>query len=348
MLARITILIFTNILGIFLFFTLRYERLLDGVVKFYADENNYRDVFDAWSGGVADLLITNINLLGPLLIYRITDGIDYNIFVFNLIIFNIGSIAVIKLINTQNYTFILLNPVTFFSLISINKEIFGFISIIFLVLYLRDKRRYLLLISLSLALFCRWQLILIILVIINYNWKKNKSFLVLLIALSILYSLFYHLFPEVNNYAQFLNQRMLDNTSGTGIYFLLSSWQNSGIYFLIFPFKLAFSVFAQPFHFDRIFSMEDFLDDFYNSFILLIQSLIHGILLCKIAFVYFKEKKLINSYGLSRLRIIIFSQYFILLSPIHPLRYLYPVIVLSFLLLPDNKSLFINFSKLKR
>ena len=295
--------------------------ILDADSFTYIGLNNFYD-------NLSVLLALNPNTLGPVLILRIFNGSTFLIFITNITVFILSYIKITQVYKLNNIVFIsllVLNPLFIPVLTTLNKEIFGFASGIFVLVYIKNKSYLNLFISVLFALLCRWQMIFIVLFFLGFKYitkqvhfKRSVGIVILLMLISIVYP--YFLSDTISSIADTATLDRQQATAGpiiNGLNFL----QNHYLYFLaVFPksfFNLVGNVgrvFFVPYN--LLFLGEK---DLYNNIFLLGHQLITlGVIISlTISKKLFKNKDLLL---FAILYVMIFS-----LGPLIQYRYLFPV-----------------------
>lgn len=132
--------------------------------RWAADSLDFIEYFNF--GGLDQQLIQlGQNLFGPLVLLWIANGDNSAIFLLNILIFISAWFVIVNSINIdRNVLFfaLVLNPLLFFSLLAVNKEIIAFLVVALYAAYVCKGGKYYLFLALLGALFVRWQNVLII------------------------------------------------------------------------------------------------------------------------------------------------------------------------------------------
>ena len=167
-------------------------------IKFAFDSIAYLERATTFSSqeGVNFLFLLDMalnNSFGPVILGYLTSNNPYLIWFFNVVVYFSCSFYIIKTLNLKSYLFhtiIFINTISWISLVSLNKEIFCFISIAALVHYLQKKNIYRFMILILCAYLVRWQLVLFFFVIVFLFsrfmlFKKNRKLHVFLFLIGL-------------------------------------------------------------------------------------------------------------------------------------------------------------------
>jgi hypothetical protein len=291
--------------------------------EFYADSETYMELWEE-NFSFFTLLLLNPNVAGMILIIDVFSGNYILIFLLNCLIawsFYEKSTNYLGVDKNAFLVFLLLSPMFFSSVLTINKEIIALGSIGFFIGYL-DKRNFaFLLMSIILAGFVRWQMVLFILTAygcFQLSWKIGRRYLILGVLLASISGLYFHflpLFEFVNNVSKLDN----DHIKSGGTFVRILAIQNSSYvgYFLVFFPKFIFLSLSLL---SRIKYFGD-PENFYNYGIVLSQTIINLFIFMRLVM---KKVTIKNDYlFLAAIYLIIFC-----LSPIFAPRYLFPAFIL--------------------
>lgn len=332
-LQKTTIYLFLySLMAVLFFFTIGQDAL-NGVIdfQFYADSLTYEQAYvDNNFSSVFEMVSVGNNYLGPLLLLEVVGGNRFLILLVNIFIL----FWAIKLVRKSKEpvdlgvaVFLLfLSPITFFSLISVNKEIISMLAMAFLIAWVRKKGLGYLLLCLLCSFFVRWQFTLfVIMVFLSFsplNFLRYRRYWyvgVLLVALSIVYWLMLGFFSGVNNIAEIGGAE----SNGSGLYTQFIVLQNQGLYFLVFIPKALHAMYGLIFKANQLFSPTNIYNDVVvmlhcvAAFLVFILALFRGKLRMKDDLVFIA---------------VIYCAVFVL-SPIYAPRYFYPVFFLLCLVL---------------
>lgn len=295
--------------------------------QFFADSQTYHE---AARGGldhvesVADMVGIAANFLGPLLVLRLAGENYYAVLALNalLLAFSVTSLAKsLRLDATKLLLVLLINPLTISSLLSVNKEIISLVVLALIVRAYVTGSFGALLLALVTSVLVRWQLTVALIVaslLLNslnpLRGNRRVTLLLLLGGLSVLY-------VQLADFLEPLRisfESAAEDYDGSGFYEKLSSLQNDGWYWAVFPAKAAHLLFGLGLRLDRIFSPTNVYNDVWQ--------LLHStaLLLLFIALLRTRRFRLGNDLVyLSLIYIAVFA-----ITPIYTPRYFYPVFVL--------------------
>ncbi|QEI40680.1 hypothetical protein BMF77_01252 [Dolichospermum sp. UHCC 0315A] len=215
-----------------------------------ADTGNYVEYSKLLSEN-EELLTISSNLLGPIFILRMVNH-NYDLILFiNCFLFFLSYILVRNNFKIDEQKFILLllmNPMLFISLVSINKEIFGLFSITLLACFLKNKNILYIILSLITSILVRWQQSVVIILVFFmtdkiyvYRDKKILNLLFMIVIISVIYPSF--ISPIINQVMDFetLNSQQ-DKAFGLSI--LLNELQDRYMFFVAVVPKILISYFG--------------------------------------------------------------------------------------------------------
>lgn len=305
---------------------------LDGVIdfQFYADSLTYEKAYlESSFSSVSDMVSVGNNYLGPLLLLEAVGGSRILVLFVNILIlfWSIRLIGKGDDARLGTMVFLLfLSPITFFSLISINKEIISMLAMAFMVAWVRRRRLGYVVLCLLCSFFVRWQFtVFVLLVFISFSplnflrYRRGWYLAILLVSLSVVYKLMLGYFSGITDIAEMGGMQ----NEGTGLYTQFIRLQNEGLYFLIFVPKALHAMYGLIFKADHLLSPVDF----YNDFVVTLH--------CIAAFLVFCLVILRGKLRLSDDLVFISVMYcaVFVLSPIYAPRYFYPVFFLLCLVL---------------
>lgn len=305
--------------------------------RFFADSSTYEEAsVELKNLSLLQLFAINPNYFGPLTILRIVDGSRWGVLTLNILVFILCLKLFYMAFPLRKYLFVsilLLNPITFSSLLSINKEIFSILTVALLV-YGRKNRKILPIFAcLLLSFFVRWQFTLVIitflLMVSPLNVFRNRRFLslsFLLIAVSILFDQFS---STIFSNATEVGISGGEQWDGSGLWGRLLDVQTSGGYFLVFFVKILHSMFGLLSYFYKIFDPPEF----YNYVVVMLHSFF---MLIIFIYAFIRRKLDIGNELLyiGLIYLIIFG-----LTPIYAPRYFYPVYVLLCILVAEKAAI---------
>lgn len=293
--------------------------------QFYADSPTYHAAAETMDLGL-ELVSVGANYLGPLLIVRTFGGSFALIYLFNVALFVLTYVIVVRSfpVNRVRFLFIMfIAPLTFTSLFSVNKEVLAvFVTILFAASYARGKPawRYL---ALGLSILARWQMTAALLAAtlalsrVNPLRRHRLVTLACLIgALSVLYPLNLSTFEHVSRVAELGS---VENVTGSGLFTRFIEIQNRiGGYLAVFVPKAIHLFVGLVRRYGNLFDTSEVM----NSTIMWFQSVAHLIVL--LWMIGARRMRLASD----RVYIALVIAALIGLSPIFATRYLLPVYVL--------------------
>lgn len=313
--------LFTYALFAMLFFAVYGNDMLDEIIdlRFFSDSTVYEsEYYELISLSALDLFSHNPNYFGSIMVLRFLSGDRASVLFMNISIFFLSFHFFYKMIDIKKSLltfFVLINPITFSSLLSVNKEIFVLLASS-LICYAIGKRKtvYFFLVQV-ISILVRWQFFVYFAIVFMFraiNKKFGTSFLLMnfifLITLSILGGLITIFFPN-----QFEIGLVGDSEwGGSGLWGSLITLQSYGLYIITAPIKIFHSIFGILFYFSNLFDPKSF----YNDVIVKLHSLCF-----LMVFFYFLCIK--NKVYDEQFFIIVTFCIFFGLSPIYAPRYYY-------------------------
>lgn len=307
----------------------------------WADSSTYTVLSKEYAlNDISLIMDLSPNYLGPFLILKVFGSNENLIYIFNVIIFLLSISILIKHYNLNEQRFVLLlcsSPMVFTSLLSINKEVLTIFSLSMFLAYIKKRKLMYVVICLISAVLARWQFIFIMILLLmsfsKYNYFKNNRYVIILLSLAVI-SLLYPILTQ--NIFEHYNAVALDGAiewegKGSGLFPFWINMQNNFLYFIIFIPKtlhLLVGTISQ-------FSITKIINriDFYNSFVVVSQSLVFMFLLVQMTL---KKKININN---DVFYIALIMCIFISMTPIFAPRYLFPLHLLFALTLSMRKNL---------
>ncbi|WP_157463783.1 hypothetical protein [Deinococcus pimensis] len=296
--------------------------------RIWADTLTYREYAEA---GGRTLVSLGGNYLGPVVLYRALGLNDTLVFLFNIFTFTTIIFMIFKLYR-QYFVgltiFFILNPITFLSLLYLNKELVALLSVLLLGSYLTKNRKLYLFLSLFLALYVRWQQILVVLAFLPLaRFYKNEvvrqRLILVMVAIVVTINFLYPSY--VGRYVgQFESQAVNDSN----ITKLLLNLQSHYLFILAYPFKIALNIFGNPI--SGVKFLRDIPEhrDIYNS----------GIILMQIMSIF-----IFATFALGRVRrytqFMAFGLFYATVFSISPFiqaRYFYPILPILYIALLDR------------
>lgn len=320
------------------FFFVMGDAMLDGEsnIQFFADSSTYEQAAIDLKGLTSlELVILNPNYFGPITILDLMNGSRWGVLTLNLTIFTLSISFINKAVPLNRNLFIILmilNPMTFSSLLSINKEIFSLLTVALLI-YGINKRSLPALIACAVASFLvRWQLSLFVIVFLGlispFNPLRHRLFLTFLISITTVSILYYLALPSMLSHTNEVAELGAENWEGTGLWGKFLDVQNSGGYFLVFIPKLLQAMFGILVYINKILNPPEF----YNYVVVMLHSLVTLFVLVY-AFIQGKLKLTNNAFYMAMIYSLVFG-----LTPIYAPRYFYPVFVLLCILVAEKSS----------
>lgn len=336
----ITLLIYLIFVLIFYFVFIGKDYYNNDSYTFDADSYTYNNISNIQDDRTIVLISLNQNLLGPIGILYILNNNNFLVLLFNITIFIWSLISLSKILNSKQAFFfnllIFLNPLTLSSLLTINKEIFTFCSVINYILYAFKKERKYLIISAFFAFISRWQMFAVLTIIylfhrINktYKIKKTTLLLLLILLINIIYPIFLkNIFGSIYTSGTFDTQS--ENFGGI---LLIFNWLQDHYLFVIslIP-KILANYFGNFISIKNIFLLKTYTNfDMYNYIFLPIHQFLFFLI-----FLFILKKKKFQLNNNIILFAIIYSILFSISSFIQ-YRYFYPLfIIYSYVLISKN------------
>lgn len=297
--------------------------------RFDADAVTYVEIVNSFDSYWTLFGLTH-NSIGPTLILLISGNNNLIVFIFNISLLIIIFIMVFNAyndkINKLKFTFLfLINPLLLGSLLTVNKEIIGLLSVAILACYFKTNNKFHFILSLILSFITRWQslFVFILFYFINsrFNPLKNKRFKFIILFCIILSAIL----PSLNSLiSDELYTIVGQDDKLFGIIELFNTLQNNYLYILAVVPKVLSNLFGNIF---RIFTIIinpqniDFTDIYNNVFILG-----HQLIMFFMAIYFVIKKKLFLRSDIlyfAIIYLIIFST-----SPSIQYRYMFPLYVL--------------------
>ncbi len=319
-----------------LFFSILGDAMLNEEtnIQFMADSVTYehaaRDLKDLTS---LELIAFNPNYFGPVTILKLLGGSRWGVVCLNFVVFLLSLRLVGRAFPSNRkilVTLVCLNPMTFSSLLSINKEVFSLLTLSFLIYGLSRKSIFALVACIGCSFLVRWQLTFFILVYLGMiSWinplRRHRviTFLILAGSTSVLYAVLRPVaFSNVSEIASVGGETW----EGTGLWGRLLGVQDVGGYFLIFPLKVLQAMFGILVYIYKIFNPPEF----YNYVVVMLHSLVMLIALASVAY---KRKFSFGSHVsyMALTYLLVFG-----LTPIYAPRYFYPVFFLLCILIAQK------------
>ena len=296
------------------------------VFQFYADSKTYEEVA-LYGTDNESLTEVSHNTYGPVAVLKVLGPRNYwLIFFHNILIFLISFYFLTrnKNINVNKLAFlILLQPITFTSLRSINKELICLLCVSLIIYNHERQNKLLCIILIGLTYLARWQFtlfyILYLLLFSKLNFWKERRLLTTIVALVVITA---GLFAFRNTFLSdvfSIYDRLLavQDAHGAGTFRKLMSIQDNYGYIFAFIPKTLFNLIALIRNYNQFF---DFTDAYNNTFMFL-QTIvnIYILFLCFVKKIYHLKY---TYFYLAVIYCMVFS-----ISPVFGPRYLYPALL---------------------
>lgn len=179
-----------------------------------------------------------------LLLYKVFNNLVY-IFFMNFIIL---CYAVYKAFKNNKYFLIIsflifFNPIILFHISVINKDIYGVISMIFLIINHSNNKSKFYYFALIFSILSRWSLTIVLLTYFlskRYNYKKKRLYI---LNLLVIFSSF--IAYAVINYDTSNIVSLTSRDDSFGFVNWLNNLSSNGFFFLVLPFKVLLNLFAE-------------------------------------------------------------------------------------------------------
>jgi hypothetical protein len=302
--------------------------------RFDADAVIYVEIVDRFDDYKTLIGLTHSSI-GPTLILLLTENNNLTVFFFNISLLILIFIVVFKSykdkINKLKFTLLfLINPLLLGSLLTVNKEIIGLLSVAILACYLKTNNKFYFILSLILSFITRWQcfFVFILFYLINsrFNPLRNERFKFIILFCIILSAIFPMLSSILSNEIYSIDEQG-DKLFGILEFFYLL--QDNYLYILAVIPKMLSNLFGNIFRIFTIITNPDNIDftDVYNKVFILGHQLVMFFMV-----IYFMIKKKLgfksDLFYFAIFYLIIFS-----LSPSIQYRYMYPLYVLFCIIL---------------
>jgi hypothetical protein len=256
--------------------------------QFYADSVTYEDMAEGRFAGVLEgesLISASANYLGPVLLLKALNGSRVAVLTFNIVTFIVGLWLLCRFIVLDRRVLVAvlaLNPMTFSSLLSVNKEILAYLSVCLLVAYLGSRHWRWLIPGLLLSVLARWQLTaFMIAAVLAYSplnpvrRSPAKTLILALIALTLIY-------PQLGEVIETVSETAAAGAlegNQSGIFQQMVQLQSHYGYFLVVVPKTLQGMFG------IIARIDNFADpdDFYNMVVVMLHSVTMAVLFVLVA-----------------------------------------------------------------
>lgn len=209
-------------------------------LQFYADTPTYERLARTMPLSFGLIQVTT-NLFGPVLILKALGGDRFLVYLLNLACLTAAFAIVVRTfpVNRLQFLFyLMLSPLMFTSLLSINKEIIAVLAIAFFASYYRSGQPWQLAVGLVASFLVRWQMTLFMLVFMGVaspinplRRRRLASVTLLTLAISVTYVQNLDTFQRLDQVASIGAQ---EYTEGSGLYGQFIAVQNNYGYFLVF------------------------------------------------------------------------------------------------------------------
>jgi len=214
-----------------------------------ADAKYYIDLADRIESisAVLNFIKVNKNLVGILIYYDII--LQESLLLFYIVTFSFFVYSIISIYknlgNEKNKNiiliFLLINPAIITTFSAPNKEILGFISILFILNYIINKRLIYILLAIVFAIFTRFELVVLIIGYLTISKFNYSSKIIIIMLLLVLISIVVYYF----DYSYFhMQNRIVSRDESLGIVSYLADLNQKGLYILTFPIKLLINLFG--------------------------------------------------------------------------------------------------------
>jgi hypothetical protein len=308
------------------------EPALNGSIELrvWADAPSYEDAAANYDD-LSELVTIVNNYIGPVLIIKLLNNDYFYIYLLNCLIFIISYFILSKDANIDSsklLVYLIINPMLFISLMSVNKEIVSLLFIALLISYLKNKKLTYLVLCFFVSFIVRWQLTLFLLIylaltspLINIYRFKTLCIFVLIISAAYIF-----ISQELGVFEDTANLFADIDTRGSGLFVLLNKVQATYGYYIVVVPKTFQNLFGGI---TRISSMFDW-SDFYNNFIVLWQS----IYLSVTAALLVIRRKFDMNNDIFYLAVVYCALFAI--SPIIQIRYFFVISIIFAVLLSDD------------
>jgi hypothetical protein len=295
--------------------------------QFFADSTTYHEAARGdliQLDSIGDLVGVASNFLGPVALVKLAGDNYYAVMLINaaLLAFAIGSLSLTLRLNALALLgWLLLNPLTISSVLSVNKEVLSLVVVALLVRGWVGRSWPVLLLAAMISVLVRWQLtafMLILGIIVSslnpLREHRSWSLVALLLVLSALYVL---MAPVLEPIRMTFELAAVDY-EGSGLYERLVAWQEAGAYWAVFPIKAVHLLFGMGLRMDRLLAPENIYNDVWQ--------LLHSTALLVVCSALVTSRRFRLGNDLVYAGLIYVAVFAI--TPIYTPRYFYPVYVL--------------------
>jgi hypothetical protein len=243
-------------------------------LEFYADTDVYEPLARSMPLSF-DLISVGANLFGPLLVLKVLGGDRFLVYLFNVVCLAAAFAVVTRTfpVNRLQFLFyLMLTPLMFTSLLSINKEIVAVAATAFFASYYYSGRRSQLVVGLIASCLVRWQMLLFMVTFMvmasplnPFRRRRFVSALLLTVAISVVYARNLTTFEQLNQLALLGAQEYVE---GSGLYGFFLTVQNHYGYFLVFLPKTLHQMLGLLTRADQVTEVEHFFNNdvmFFHS-----------------------------------------------------------------------------------
>ncbi len=314
------------------------------IYRFYADHPTYVEYFRNLNDNPWAFLLLKPNFFGPFLILYVV-GDDLNaIFFFNTVCLLVGIKLIQAFVDVDRYkytVFILINPITFISLFSVNKEIVTLVAMNLFIVYLSNNNKKMLIMAILVGIIARKELSLLFITyfLINLlikNWHERLYLLssILLIIVTLSGFLINSIFSAISEYSTEVEITVTNSGSGGTILLLNQIQEKYGYIWVFLPKTLLNLVGDVLSRTSNLF----YFQDVYTDIIVWGQSCLFLYFLPRSAYAFIKNKSL-----LCKKLVFVFLLTCILFSyiPVVQNRYFYaayPLLITAICLRMTNNS----------
>lgn len=354
---EVKLLIYLGISTLFFYFV-AYEDVYNSTelgnqyktLRIFADHPTYVNDYRDYKDYIFLFLLNKINYSGPFFIIWLTGDNLVNTFIFNIIclILSVGIINKTNNFNMDKYIiFLLINPITFVSIFSVNKEVVSLLSVSLFVSLLIKFRVWKFFICVFIAFLSRKELsflflLLYFIFIFFPKWKENEYKIYIIIVMLISLGSYYinENFSSIGGYSIEVKEAV-ENAGSAGTIILLNDIQNKYGYYLVVIPKIILNIYGSVL--TRTYQMINF-QDVYNDVVVWGQSFLFLFILPKSVYQIWKnntflQKQLFFSFIVSS---IIFSY-----IPVVQNRYFYSSYLLLALIISIEQRNDISNKRLK-
>ncbi|MBI5720032.1 MAG: hypothetical protein HZC37_20350 [Burkholderiales bacterium] len=238
--------------------------------QFYADSGTYLRTYRGETVFEGALVDVGANYLGPIAMLTLVQGNIYAVMLLNVALFTASVAAVSRLLGLNAVVlalWLLINPITVSSLLSVNKEIFLF-PFLALALWAHVRRKWLpALLALLTAVLVRWQMVIFYLMLLALvgPWPlirhRGVVMALVLLLISAAYRAIQPLIEPILHYVEGSFESY--EGVGSGLFEWTLQLQNEGLYFLVFPIKAFHLLFGMGLKLEKVFFPTEIYNDLF-------------------------------------------------------------------------------------